>query len=308
MGTIPRTGGPWKIESCPFPERFILHDATQAGILCCQEFLRLSYNAAHTSILLLTSRGKLMATAAAPSRALPAAPGRRYDKIFFSGMAVVMLGIVFAGFARSYFLAGVVRAPLPSFIIHVHGAVFSAWAILFTVQASLVATGNIAVHRKLGLWAFGLVCLMAVLGLAAATNSLSRNFAPPGFGDPLTFYAIPMFDIVIFAGLILFGYIQRLNPAAHKRLVLLATIALMDAPTGRPPFAAITNHPFLGGFFMWILVVLLMTYDLYSLRKIHPATIWGSVWLIILGQISVPIGMTSGWHAFAHAMQAMVRH
>jgi hypothetical protein len=249
-----------------------------------------------------------MATAAAPSRVVRVVPGRQYDKVFFSGMAILMLAIVFVGFARSYFLAGMFRAHLPSFIIHVHGAVFSAWALLFAAQVSLVATGNVAVHRKLGLWAFGLAVAMVVLGLLAATNSLSRNFAPPGFGDPLTFYAIPLFDILAFAGLMFFGYRKRLNPAAHKRLVLLATIALMDAPTGRPPFAAITNHPFLGGFFMWILIALMMSYDLFALRKIHPATLWGALWLIILGQISVPIGMTAGWHAFAHAVQSLVRH
>jgi hypothetical protein len=52
-------------------------------------------------------------------------PGRRYDHLFFSGMAVLILATVFVGFARTYFLAGVFRAPLPSPIIHVHGAAFS---------------------------------------------------------------------------------------------------------------------------------------------------------------------------------------
>ncbi len=248
-----------------------------------------------------------MATSAAAARLVPTLPGRRYDKVFFSSMAVLMLGIVLVGFARTYFLAGMFRAHLPSPIIHIHGALFSAWILLFIVQTSLVASGNVAIHRKLGLWTFGLACLMVVIGLAAATNSLSRNFQVPGL-DPLTFYAIPIFDIVIFAGLIFFGYRERFSAAAHKRLLLLATIALMDAPTGRPPFAAITNHPYLGGFFMWILVAMLMTYDLWSIRKIHPATLWGGLWLVILGELSVPIGMTHGWHAFAGAIQAMVRH
>jgi hypothetical protein len=247
-----------------------------------------------------------MATAAAPSRALPAIPGRRYDKYFFTSMAVIMLGIVFAGFARSYFLAGVFRAPLPAAIIHVHGAVFTAWALLFVVQTSLVASGNVAIHRKLGLWAFGLAALMVILGLGAATNALARNVAP--FADPLTFYAVPIFDIATFAVLIFFGYRERSNPAAHKRLVLLATIALMGAPTGRVPFAAVTHHPFLGGFFLWILIVMLLGYDLWSLHKVHPATIWGGLGIIIMDQLSVPIGMTPAWHAFAHAVQTIAKH
>ena len=57
-------------------------------------------------------------------------PGRRFDHIFFSTLALLMLATVFAGFARTYYLAGLVRAHLPSRIIHVHGAVFSCWILL----------------------------------------------------------------------------------------------------------------------------------------------------------------------------------
>jgi len=71
-----------------------------------------------------------MATAVAhPSN--PAKPsvglaGRRYDDLFFSAMALLILATVFVGFARTYYLAGVFQAPLPSLIIHLHGAAFPA--------------------------------------------------------------------------------------------------------------------------------------------------------------------------------------
>ena len=39
-------------------------------------------------------------------------------------MAFLILVTVLVGFGRTYFLAGVFRAPLPSLIIHIHGAVF----------------------------------------------------------------------------------------------------------------------------------------------------------------------------------------
>jgi hypothetical protein len=32
---------------------------------------------------------------------------RRYERYFFSGMAVLILGTVFLGFAKTYFLAGI---------------------------------------------------------------------------------------------------------------------------------------------------------------------------------------------------------
>ena len=52
-------------------------------------------------------------------------PGRKYDRQFFFAMTVLLLAVVVIGFAPSYYLAGVFRAPLPSPMVHVHGAVFS---------------------------------------------------------------------------------------------------------------------------------------------------------------------------------------
>ena len=65
-----------------------------------------------------------------PAKTAPQLPGRRFDHLFFSGMAVLMLVTVFVGFAQTYYLAGVFHAPLPSLIIHLHGAVFSCWVLL----------------------------------------------------------------------------------------------------------------------------------------------------------------------------------
>src|SRR5437870_9183618 len=94
---------------------------------------------------------------------------RRTENIFFSSMAVVILVTVLVGFARTYFLAGMVRAHLPSPIIHIHGVVFSLWVLLLITQASLVSAGRTDIHRKLGLAGFALACLMPVVGVLAAT-------------------------------------------------------------------------------------------------------------------------------------------
>ncbi len=227
-------------------------------------------------------------------------PGRRYDNPFFSAMAGVILLLVVVGFARTYFLAGVVRAHLPARIIHIHGAAFSAWILLLIAQTSLITARRVDIHRKLGLAGFALASLMIILGFLAATNSLSRNFVPPGAPfDPKTFYAIPLGDMFIFAVLIFFAYRARTNPAAHKRLIILATAAMMDAPTGRPPFTAITGHPFMDSIFVWALILLLVGYDLWSTHKVHRATIWGGAFVVVAGMLRVPIGSTGLWHSFA---------
>ena len=170
-----------------------------------------------------------MATATAVVRQHP---GRRYDHYFFSGMAILILATVFLGFARTYYLAGTFRAPLPAPIIHLHGAAFSCWILLLITQTSLVSAHRVDLHRRLGVVGFLLAAVMVVLGMLAATNALSRNFAPPGL-DPLTFYVIPMSDMVIFSVFIFFAYRARFDPDTHKRLIMLATISLAVLTVGR---------------------------------------------------------------------------
>jgi len=223
-------------------------------------------------------------------------------------MALLILTTVFIGFARSYFLSGVFRAPLPGAIIHIHGAAFSCWILLLIAQVSLVTAGRIDIHRKLGLAGFGLACLMVILGVLAATNSLSRGFAPPGSGmDPKTFFVIPLADMLVFATLVFFAYRARFNPSAHKRLILIATITLMDAPTGRPPFTVITAHPFLDGAFTWVFLLLLVGYDLWSTRRVQRATIWAGLFLLIVQQLRFPSGNSGAWHALAAWVQTLAQ-
>jgi len=249
-----------------------------------------------------------MATVALPRTTRKLETNRQYDNYFFSTMALLILATVFIGFARTYFLAGVFRAPLPNLLIHIHGAVFSSWILLLITQTALVSTGRVDLHRRLGLAGFGLACLMVILGVLAASNALARGFSPPGSPfDPKTFYAIPIVDMLVFATLVFFAYRARFNPSAHKRLILIATISLMDAPTGRPPFAAITNHPFFGSTFVAIFLLLLVAYDLWSTHKVHRATIWASLFVLIAQQLQVPLGQTAAWHSFATWAQTLAR-
>jgi hypothetical protein len=247
-----------------------------------------------------------MATATMPQRTTPFL-GRRTDNYFFSGMALLLMATVFVGFARTYFLAGMFRAPLPSVLVHIHGAVFSCWILLLITQVSLVSAGRVDIHRKLGLAGFGLACLMVILGVLTASRLLARDVSPIPAFDAKTFYVIPMSDMLVFAVLILFAYLYRSNPAAHKRLILISTISLMDAPTGRPPFAVITNHQYLDSIFCLAFLLLLVGYDLWSTRKVHRATIFAGLLMIIADLVRVPIGMSAGFHAFATWAQHLAR-
>lgn len=247
----------------------------------------------------------LAKTIPAANRA-PALPGRRYDHYFFSGTAWLMLGAVLVGFGPTYYFAGVFNAPLPSRIIHVHGALFSCWMLMLIVQNSLTFAGRVDIHRKLGLFGFVLACLMVPVGWIAATDRLVRGTAPAGV-DTYFFYMVPMTDMAIFATLIFFAYRARRDPSAHKRIIYIATVGILIAAIARfhsswlfhkAPHAAIASYVFL---------LLLISYDLWSAHKIHRATFWASSFLIFVQQIRLPIAKSAAWHSFAAGVQSFFR-
>lgn len=240
------------------------------------------------------------------TKSAQALPGRRFDHYFFSGTAWLMLATVLVGFGPTYYLAGVFNAPLPSRIIHVHGALFSCWMLMLIAQNSLALAGRVDFHRKLGLLGFALACVMVIVGWIAATDRLVRGTAPPGV-DTYFFYIVPMTDVVIFATLILFAFRARRDPSAHKRIIYIATVALLLAAIARfhvswlfhkAPHAAIASYAFL---------LLLIGYDLWSTHRVHRATLWASGFLIFIQQIRLPIGKTAAWHSFAAGVQAFCR-
>lgn len=239
-------------------------------------------------------------TVYAPSRA----PGRRYDNLFFSGMALLILCAVFVGFARSYYLAGVFQAPLPNRLVHIHGAVFTCWILLLITQTVLVSAHRVDIHRRLGLVGFGLACTMPVVAIYAAVDSMVRHASRP---TARAFFVVPTFDILAFIPLVFLAWKYRSNAAAHKRLIIIATIAILDAAVARWPIHASWwgLHP--SEWATEAFLIPLFAYDLFSIRKIHRATLWGSVLLVFLQHVRGPIGQSGAWQAFAAWVQHAAR-
>jgi hypothetical protein len=226
--------------------------------------------------------------------------GSRRDDVFFSAMALLILGTVILGFARTYYFAGAFHARLPSLLVHVHAAVFSGWILLLIAQTSLVSAGRLDLHRRVGVLGAALAGSMVVLGFLVATDSLARGFAPPGSGlDSKTFYSIPVVETAVFCVLIVWALRARADGATHKRLILIATISLMGPAINRWSFLPNANKGPLTSVIVDCFILLIAGFDLWSRRRIHRATVQGGLFMIITHQLMFPIGLTPVWHRFA---------
>ena len=220
------------------------------------------------------------------------------DRRFFMTMALVIAVIVFAGFAPTYYLRNLYHTePLPS-VFKIHGFVFTAWVLLLVVQTSLVSARRVDIHRRLGLAGGALALLMVVMGYLVAIAAARRGFTMPGLPPPLVFLAVPMFDLVAFSGLVGAGFYLRRSPAAHKRLMLLATIAVLTAAIARLPYV-LPLGPLVFFGLTDLLVVAAMVYDRITRGRVHPALLWGGLFLVASQVVRLAVSGTAWWLALA---------
>ena len=242
---------------------------------------------------------------ASTSATVPVTQGR-----FYFALALVCALVAFLGFAPTYWapLAAGSLAETP--IVHLHAVLFTAWTLLFIVQARLAGTGRIARHRAFGLAGIALASSMLFVGLATAIQSAEAHSAA-GFGDRARgFMIVPVTTILFFAVAVGVAIVNRSRPEVHKRWMLIASVAILmaaaarivrflrfgtDAPPGPAPLE-MSIVPALG---TDLLIVAAMIHDWRTRGRVHPAYwIGGGAWLAIqLGRI--PYSKTSQWHAAA---------
>lgn len=215
---------------------------------------------------------------------------RSAEDYFFLAMALLLFAAVFIGFARTYYLAGLFRAELPSAVVHVHGALFSSWLLLLVVQVSLVSIGRVKWHMKLGIFGVIVAGLMVIAGLATLVGALRRH-AEFHMSASIVFTG-NLLQLLLFAGLVGWAARARKDGATHKRLMVLATVAIIGPALVRWPFAFASTIPALIGL-LYVIPVLLIAFDLWSLKRVHRATIWGTLGILLIQFGAFGLGQTA---------------
>ncbi len=239
-----------------------------------------------------------MELGAARSVAAPTAWRSRREQWFFTGMAVFAAAIVLAGFAPTYFLRSVSGQPALSPLLHVHGFLFTSWILLFVAQTTLVAAHRTDLHRRLGVAGGTLAVLMLIVGLMVAIGAARRGFTPPGGPPPLAFMAIPLGDLAVFATLVFAGLSFRRRREIHRRLMLFATIGLLTPAIARLPGVLAGGPPAFFGITDLVVIGVLL-YDRYAHGRVHPASWWGSLTVVLSQPLRLAVSGTGAWLAFA---------
>lgn len=210
------------------------------------------------------------------------------ERLFYSGMALLIFASVFVGFAPTWFLRGHFgTAPPLKPLVLLHGTLMTSWIALFVVQAGLISARQHKVHMRLGLATVALGAAIVVVGLLTA----ARQPFPPGF------FTVPFLDIVAFAVLLAGGFAARRDPQTHKRLMLCATAVMLQPGVARIAF--IPSTTMLGGYLTTAIAFLLATpllaWDYVQRGRPHKGTLIGLGVLASDQLIGFVIGRNETW-------------
>lgn len=245
----------------------------------------------------------------------PADAAAKPTRNFYFIMALALLATAVIGFSQTYFApmaAGKLNVPA---IHHIHGLFFFSWVLLFAVQTWLVASKRTAFHRELGLLGISIATAMVFTVMVTVVERI-HFFDQHGTGDAMRVFTwVQVSGIIFFAALFALAIVNARKPEIHKRLMLLATISLMDAPIARiyamnfmpPPPPGPPLHPpvmlaVIGGLIAVVFLIAAVIYDWRTRGKPHPVYIWGGLAFVAYQLTRAPISETGWWMSVATAI------
>lgn len=206
-----------------------------------------------------------------------------HDQRFFTRLAIGMAAIIVFSFAQ-WALRGFVSPAAAPVWVHLHGVAMLSWLGLLVAQGVLAGTGNAALHRTLGWLGVALVLCIAVLGVFTAQRAIQLHRVPPFFTNAF-FLALTHVEALAFALMVAAGIALRRRTHWHRRLVLGATIIVMEPAFGRllpAPVLGPVLEPILELALQLGVLSIIARHDLRQTGTIHPATRVIAIALIVI--------------------------
>jgi hypothetical protein len=210
-------------------------------------------------------------------------------------MAVLFIIVAVTGFAQRSLAIVTGSRPVPPLIVHLHAATMSLWLVLLLAQATFMATGRRQLHMSLGAASLvlgpAMFLLMCALVMRGFVGLLNAETAPPAgaLGNAVAFQTFIMARAALLFGLF-FAWaiaVRRSAPETHKRMMILATFAVIDAAIARVPWlpgaflrdgggqgAILTGYD-LTHLYQLLLLAPVLIYELTRFGRVH--------WTYVLG-------------------------
>ena len=216
---------------------------------------------------------------------------------WYVALAAGLALFVVLGFLRTYYLRTLFTVPPIDLMLHLHALAFTAWVVLFVIQARLISKQNYKTHMQLGIAGMFVAAAVFVLGMITAVHSAALTRPRPMGMTGAQFAFLPIFAISLFAILVAAALFLRKRAQLHKRLMVLAMVSVLGPPAARLIAASGNGKHFLAiqtsvvaVFVIWCLIT-----DWVRHRTLHPVYTIGGTLLVVSWPIRVWFAQTSAW-------------
>lgn len=205
--------------------------------------------------------------------------GTSSERGFYAGIAWLLAAVAVAGFAPRSMAIVSGTMPMPPLVVHLHAAVMASWVTLLAVQATLALSGRMDLHRKWGLASLVVGPLVMIMLVAITIIRQNDAAGTPAASIVNNILFVQIRSIVLFPTFFIWALrTRRTDPQTHKRMMLLATLSVLDAgiarmtwlPYNRFPADYLAVHAYL-----FLLLTPALLHDLFRLGRIHRAWVWG---------------------------------
>lgn len=232
-------------------------------------------------------------------------PKKRF-RWFYVAAGVLSTVIAVIGFWPSFF------GPLLDgsdgdrhWVLYVHAVVFLGWLGLFILQSALVYARRKDLHRRLGNYGIAYGVLVIVLGLAATFVAPPLHVASGKWtlDHAAAFLLLPLGDLLLFGGFFATAIRYKNRHALHKRLMVLATVALVFPGAAR--MLSPVNKPLLMLVVWFSPLLAAILVDLVVRKRIERIYLVGGA-ILLFGFGRVFLMDSEGWLRIGRAIMGIL--
>ena len=222
---------------------------------------------------------------------------------FFTAIALVGIFAILVGFFKTFIIPIISGTKTWPVSIYAHASLVFGWVLIFLIQSLLIQNKIYRTHIFIGRWA-ALVALGAAISIVPAALYQCDRELKEGLGQTAISPILgSLASATMFLALVTLGVIYRKKAHAHKRLMLLATILLIWPAwfRWRHYFPSIERPD------IWFacvladsLIIVAFIWDWLRNKRIHPALLYGGLFIIAENITEILLFDSNGWRIIAN--------
>lgn len=229
---------------------------------------------------------------------------------FFTAIALLAIIAILVGFLKTFItpiISGTKTWPLA---IYAHACFVFGWVLVFLTQALLIQNRKYETHIFLGRWG-AFIALGAALSIIPAALYQVERELKEGLGQTAISPIVgSLASATMFLTLVTLAIVYRKRPQVHKRLMLLATILLIWPawfrwrhyfPSVQRPdiwFASVLANS---------LIIVAFVWDWVKNKHIHPALLYGGLFIIAENVMEILLFDSPGWRVAANSIYSFLK-